>query len=214
VRGAALSLSVVTIILASGTSLAQSAAERRDALAEVADLINDPDPLMRLANMEYIVEEGDPLKIQLAVKGALASDDQDLRGLAMKAYVAANRTIVFEMRPAAEDQEKLAKLSSEKDRQDYYRNTYLAYLDSFGFTHRFEFAEYEISSSGGTVHYGRNSSPFRIVGDRIEFETRDNWSGGITCHFAVRASTDLVLIGKVRCQRSGFPEFTIESRMY
>ena len=46
--------------------LAPSPEARRDEIAKVAEMLADPDPLMRLTNMEAIVKSGDTLKLQVA----------------------------------------------------------------------------------------------------------------------------------------------------
>ena len=100
-----------------------SSESRQAEFAKVQELFADPDPNMRLANMEQIVNSGDATKFDLALSLAFHSDDQSMRALGMRAYIASLHGLTFDMQlppqtqrqydEAQGDTEKMAALTKQ-----------------------------------------------------------------------------------------------------
>lgn len=80
-------------LLACPPALADATA-RYGELQGVIDAINDPDPLMRLAQLEEILKKGDATDVQLAIRTAFTVDDPNIRSLALRSHFAGFRTFV------------------------------------------------------------------------------------------------------------------------
>ncbi|WP_455273066.1 hypothetical protein [Rhizobium herbae] len=63
-------------------------------LQAVIDAINDPDPVMRLAQLEEILQRGNATEVQLAIRTAFSVDDPNVRSLALRAHFAGFRTFI------------------------------------------------------------------------------------------------------------------------
>ena len=83
-------------------------APRREALAKVIEGVTDPDPLVRLANLEDVIKRGNATEMQLAIKAAMASSDPDLRSVALRGYMAGVRELYLESKPAPDTAARLA----------------------------------------------------------------------------------------------------------
>lgn len=200
-------------------ALAQPAmsSSRRDELAKVDELVNDPDPLTRLANMEAIVREGDALKVQRAIRLAISSDDRDLRALGMKAFLARTVEVTFALAGEAQDMRDLQRAATDRERAEVTRRRggYLAALDRAKFNATFFFSYFNIASGKGEVTARRNttiSSPFLIVGDRLRFNHRLGLVA-TNCDIEIRPTKELRLLGTAACQRRDWPAITMTAPM-
>jgi hypothetical protein len=107
VSAALYSLSISSPVLADATA-------RYGELQAVIDAINDPDPLMRLAQLEEILKKGDATEVQLAIRTAFSVEDPNVRSLALRAHFAGFKTFVItaqlpeEWQKAAESEDKAA----------------------------------------------------------------------------------------------------------
>ncbi|UHS59190.1 hypothetical protein [Agrobacterium vaccinii] len=81
-------------------------------LQGVVDAINDPDPLMRLAQLEEILTKGDATEVQLAIRTAFTVDDPNVRSLALRSHFASFRTFVV----TAELPEEIKKVLAGTDK--------------------------------------------------------------------------------------------------
>lgn len=172
------------------------------------EAINDPDPLTRLANMEAIVDEGDALKVQIAIRTAMTSDDRDLRSLAMKAFIARLSEVTFAMSVDPKEVSDLQRAATEQARREILdrRNYYLRHLDTAKYAQKFVFRNFDLKTGKGEVardeYRGTNQwRNFAIIGDRLAF-TSETCIGGYTgckCQIEVRPVKDLKLIGTARC---------------
>ncbi|MCY0093247.1 hypothetical protein [Hoeflea ulvae] len=114
--------------------------ERYGELQSVIDAINDPDPLMRLAQLEEILENGNATDIQLAIRTAFSVDDPNVRSLALRAHFAGFRTFVV----TAELPESVKEVldGSDKDAAKKILNGYLfEFFENVGYQFSFQ-AEY------------------------------------------------------------------------
>jgi hypothetical protein len=94
------------VLVAAGDAAAQQA-QRREALAKVVEGVNDPDPLMRIANLEDILARGNATETQLAIKAAMAGNDPELRSIALRGYMVSTRDLYLDSRPAPEVQRRV-----------------------------------------------------------------------------------------------------------
>ncbi|MBC7282745.1 hypothetical protein [Hoeflea sp.] len=118
--------------------------ERYGELQSVIDAINDPDPLMRLAQLEEILENGNATDVQLAIRTAFTLDDPNVRSLALRAHFAGFRTFVVTAGLPESVKEVLA--GSDKDAANNIRNGYLlGLLESLGYKFSFQ-SEYPSST--------------------------------------------------------------------
>ena len=207
----------------SGFAQAPSPQQRRAELAKVQEMINDPDPLTRLVNMETIVEEGDALKVQIAIRTAMTSDDRDLRSLAMKAFIARLSEVTFAMSGDPKDVNDLQRASSDQARNEilHRRNNFLKHLDSAKFTQKFIFRKFDLKTGKGEVaregyttqaYHWRNVA---VIGDRLVF-TSETCIGGYNnckCEVELRPTKDLKLVGTARCQLSDWPVINLSAEV-
>lgn len=102
------------------------ATARYGELQAVIDAINDPDPLMRLAQVEEILKKGDATEVQLAIRTAFSLEDPNIRSLALRAHFAGFRTFVITAQ--LPDEWKEAQDSSAKEMVEKLDNNYLVRL--------------------------------------------------------------------------------------
>jgi hypothetical protein len=142
---------------------------RRDEIAKVQEMLADPDPLMRLTNMEAIVNSGDPLKLQIALRTALSGDDKELRGLALRAYLASRKEITFEVIVPPEVQAAFNAAQSDTRASQTFNQKYPfhAYLTREASRFQLGFPDYAFAQDRGTVNSGGRNSSFTITGDRL-----------------------------------------------
>ena len=198
-------------------ALAQTAPDtaRRDSLAKVDEMLNDPDPVQRLVNMETIVREGDSLKVQRAIRIAVTSDDSALRGLAMKAFIARTGEITFALSGDPQDMRDLREANSERERREITRR-HGGYLNALGrsrFSATFYFSDVNLAAGKGEVatqRNARNTVGFTIVGDRLRFSGR---LGAVpsSCDVEIRPTKDLKLLGSAACRHSRWPNIGLSA---
>lgn len=149
-----------------GGAAARTPQERRDQLAKVQEMLADPDPLLRLANMEAIVASGDALKIRIAIRTAFASDDTELRGLALRAYLATHKEITFDVLLPPAAQKQYDATSPDKVQEIYRQYPFLERLYGAAFRFRLMLTDYTLGQDGGTLQSG-NEGHFTITGERF-----------------------------------------------
>lgn len=213
-----------SIACATGPVAAASPADRREELAKVQELINDPDPLMRLANFEALAEEGDAAKVQIAIQTALTGGDAMLRAAAMKAYLAGGRQIAakFSLDPVI--QQKLDKAMPEGEQAVHATTKNYSGLGHFisitALSMSFQVLEFDSKSSKGrfTTNWsndGDKGASLQISGDRIvgSFGIRSTVNAG-ACPFEMRPTRDLMLVGSFTCSGTGFGVVKIVAPMF
>jgi hypothetical protein len=174
-------LALLAFILSS-SALAQagpsSPEARRDEIAKVAEMLADPDPLMRLTNMEAIVKSGDTLKLQVALRIALTGEDEDLRGLALRAYLASRKEITFEVTLPSNIRAQLDASRSDPIAERAFRAKYpyVVYLAQYAERFQLTFPDYAFAQDHGTAHSFPNTGEFAITGERLAVKLRlNNW---------------------------------------
>lgn len=194
-----LSVLALTIMMLTATAHSQSNMDRYNDLKGVPELINDPDPLMRIVNFEQIMKEGDQLKMQMAIQIALGIDDQRLRAVAAKAYLMKVREVSFEWQLPEEVAGKV-KTSPEKLSRNE-TGLHKAYssraglipirLSEIGIGGKFQVDAY------GAIH---EASEGRILGDRFIFRSLTIMDRRYYCTFDFSPTPTLRLEGTLRCE--------------
>lgn len=194
-----------------------SAQARRDELAKVLELVRDPDPLQRLANMEEIVASGDALKTQIAIKAAFAGDDPTMRGLAMAAYMASVKTVLFDIHLPPPLQRQYDQVINDPDQKAKFLNdkSYARGIDSLNSVLELDIKNYSIGSNDGTTNINGTaytSVPFTVIGDRVLITKDLNGLG--SCNIQFSPAENLTLTGTMRCNFNSPPLLTITAKLY
>jgi hypothetical protein len=162
------------------------ASERRDELAKVNEIMASRDPLMRLAGLEEIINSGDALRTQVALRLAFQSDDADLHALAMRGYIASRKEIILDIQlPAAVQKQYDDTLVDVEKRQAFFSGDahyYISQLAQQGFRVHYVFSKYDVSNTTGAIHDSsadvadtRSNSSFAISGDRLSASVRNTY---------------------------------------
>ena len=141
-------------------------------------MLADPDPLMRLTNIEAIVKSGDTLKLQVALRIALTGEDKELRGLALRAYLASRKEITFEVTLPSNVQAQLDASRSDPIAERAFRvkYPYVAYVAQYASRFQLSFPDYAFAQDRGTAHSGPTVGEFAITGDRLAIKLQlNNW---------------------------------------
>jgi hypothetical protein len=180
-----------------------AAQARRDQLAKIPELLADPDPNARTANMEAILNTNDATMIQMALRLAFQSDDANLRSLAMRAYIANLKELTFDILLPDSVERQYEAVQSDPHKTDELFKTfpYMGAIANVGFKVRLTFTRYNSSESTGEVQgYGAPVS-FMISGDRLSARVNEAWGGFASfCSFDFRPSNNMTLLGTMNCE--------------
>jgi hypothetical protein len=151
---------VLPLLLAAAPAGAASAAElleqargkSRD-LEELKAVLNGPDPNMRLATFQVMVDSGDPVIREMALDTALTSTDPVLQALALKRVVLAQGGMTLSLE---------VDTSQPADIQENARN----YLASTGNLYRKEITE--VDPETGIFKMGGNQG--QVSGTQVSFK--------------------------------------------
>jgi len=124
------------LILACPPALADATA-RYGELQGVVDAINDPDPLMRLAQLEEILKKGDATEVQLAIRTAFTVDDPNIRSLALRSHFTGFRTFVVTAE-LPEDIKKVLTGSDKSALQSLQSSYQLRFFQDLGYQLSFQ----------------------------------------------------------------------------
>src|ERR1700728_4808787 len=94
----------------------KSSQARQEELAKVQELLSDPDPNARLANMEEIVKSGDATRLQVALRIVFHSDDPNMRALGLRAYIASLHELTFDIELPAQAQRQYDDAQADDDK--------------------------------------------------------------------------------------------------
>jgi len=204
---------------AASTVSTEAAQARRDQLAKIPELLADPDPNARIANMEGILATNDSTMIQVALRLAFQSDDVNLRSLAMRAYIASVKELTFDIAvPDAVKSQYDAVQFDPRSKDEFFRSySYMQKLEQLGFRDHLVFQRYSRTESTGTLVDARmNSDPavFSISGDRLSVRVHEGWNG--FCYIDFRPSNNMTLQGTMSCEEhsGSFPKFIITSQLF
>lgn len=201
-----------------------SSQERRDQLAKVQEMLTDPDPLMREANMEEIIKSGDATRTRIALRIAVASDDKDLRALAMRAYLASAKEIVFDITMPDTLQKAYDAAKSNLDELNELFNhpnyEFMAQLHSWHMTLYIRIVDYNMRSNAGnfseTVNNMKEKGTFTVVGETVKGQLEYNVSGyPRQCHIVFKPTRELTLAGIIACDFGNhMPDLFISAPMF
>ncbi|MCA2406624.1 hypothetical protein GYN07_27150 (plasmid) [Rhizobium leguminosarum bv. viciae 248] len=140
-------LAVSTAVMAAWMSTGAHAdvTARYGELQAVIDAVNDPDPLMRLAQLEEILQKGNATEVQLAIRTAFSVDDPNVRSLALRAHFAGFRTFIVSA-ALPDNIKKAVEGSDKKAAEDAMRGDLMRYFSSAGYHFSFR-SEYPESSA-------------------------------------------------------------------
>jgi hypothetical protein len=195
----AFAVALLSFALSARAQTATSPEARRDEIAKVQEMLADPDPLMRLTNMEAIVKSGDPLKLQAALRTAFASDDGDLRGLALRAYLATRKEITFEITLPVEalDAQRGAGWDRAATAEVMRRYTYLTPVIQQANRFQLAFPDYAFPQDRGTAQSSRRNGSFTIAGERLTTQVPvHNWGA---CYVDFAPTRKQTIEGTISC---------------
>lgn len=193
-------LALLTLIFAAPAP-AQDAVERYNELKRVPEMVNDPDPLMRIVNFEAIAAENDQLKTEVAIQTAMGIDDARLRALATKAYLSTVGDVTFSWTLPKAVSAKLAngpdKLSKTEAAlyDDHLSRSGLVPIRLSGIDKGNGF---QVEPYGAIVQ----ASEGHVLGDRMVFRAMVQFHGGTRkyCNFDFAPTADLTLEGTMSCE--------------
>src|ERR1017187_6992916 len=197
-----------------------SAQARREELEKNQEVLSDPDPNARLADMEKIVNSGDTTRIESALKIVFHSDDQSMRALGLRAYIASLKELTFEIQLPAQIQRQYddAQGDADKTKELSTKFPYLEVLAKSGLLVRIVFSKYDMTKSTGVADSGSGRpGTFTISGDRLTGSMPTRFLYNPTCNFDFRPATDMSLKGTLTCEAIGvyiFPRFQISAPIF
>lgn len=193
-----------SFLLSVGQAAAQTKEERYAELLMIQELINDPDPLMRLLNFEEIIADADRLKTELAIRTAMGVEDRQLRSAAMIAYLNIVELVTFDW----ELPEEIAEAAGSGQIDLPLRYVYEDYVGAGG---KMPVLFDDIADDGSFIVHAmmrlrdrdeRFSGQGRVLGERLVFRTPiyATVSGRPICNFEIIPTAELELRGAVSCE--------------
>jgi hypothetical protein len=209
-------VATTTPVTATSTPLSAAAAQaRRDQLAKLPELLADPDPNARIANMEAILDTNDATMIQLVLRLAFQSDDANLRSLAFRAYIARLKEVTLDIHLPAKVEREYEAIQDDphKTAELIEKYSYMSPVASSGFKLHLTFTRYNSTESTGELKAPNNLlDPFTISGDRLSVTI--GWGQGMSCYLDFRPSNDMTLRGSMACNDRNFPKMGISSPIF
>jgi hypothetical protein len=169
------------------------------ALRDVDVKMTHPDPDMRIGYLETIVAEGNARKIERAVRIALAGQDENLRALGFRAYLAATGSVVFEILVTPQERKQVE--DSRSDRR-HSLPRYLENSSRVNYSVKLEFEPAQINSMRGFVRAGsRQALEYTMRGERLTFGGLSNFGGAnAQCNWELKPTKDLKILASLACQ--------------
>lgn len=210
-------ISLATIVLVGGAVYPAFADvnARYGELQAVIDAINDPDPLMRLAQLEEILAKGNATDVQLAIRTAFGVDDPNVRSLALRAHFASFRSFIV----TADYPEEIKTIldgKDEKSKEQVKKNyeRFLTFLSYHGLQFAFQSEypstdalEFTTRSLNGLSHDSQDKNRYpgsgNIRGGLINIVTFVNEykgnSSSVSCSFEFSEYDAFTLKGYAAC---------------
>jgi hypothetical protein len=212
-------LTCAGLLASAGTdAMAQSSGQRREALARVIEKINDPDPLMRIANLEEILARGDSTETQLAIKVALSGTDPDMKSVALRGYAATLHDLYLDAKLPADVAARLEN-ADRRDAESVRTGRALATWRQATSDRLHIRLEKLDAKSGKFVAYGMNRlaktddrtrGEGQIVGSRMRINV--GFWGTSRCTIEVSPSSALALEGTAACDN--LPRMNVSMPMF
>ena len=175
-------------------------------------MLSDPDPMMRLANMESIVRSGDGVRIGIAIRTAFASDDPQLKGLAMRAYLATHKNLMFDIALPAALQAQYDSASPPAMQELFKLYPYSKRLSRAAFKLHFLITEYNFGDNDGAItsyDHDYRAVKFTVTGAKtasyllvVDLDAN--------CFVDFQAAKTLTLDGTLACQGE-WPKLSISA---
>lgn len=221
---------VLAVTLVGITTSAQAdVTARYGELQAVIDAINDPDPLMRLAQLEEILQKGNATEVQLAIRTAFEVDDPNVRSLALRAHFASFRTFIVtaelpeEFKKIVDGNDQKAKDQYNKDHKDF-----LEFLNRIGYQFSFT-SEYPESTELEFKVESHNNNPEKGKQDvyggtgnirggsiniAVDVRISSNYSSATHCSFEFLDYSAFTLKGFGSCDMAGGFQFPVALHLF
>jgi hypothetical protein len=181
-----------------GDSLDVAAAAEAAALRDVDVKMTHPDPGMRIGYLQAFVTEGNARKIERAIQIALASQDEGLRALGFRAYLASTGSLTLDI--ALTPQEK-QQIEDRRTGRGGSLPTHLDILSRAGHSINLQFERSPITSTRGFVSLNRVRMEYAMRGDRLTFSGyAPIGSSYAQCNWDLRPTRDLKIAASLACQ--------------
>ena len=205
---------LATCTLGASPSHGQTREARYQELKQIADSISgEPDPLMRIANFEAAMKTRDPVKVEIAIRSALAIDDQQLHSVAAKAYLTSVRDVTFDWELPPQIAEKASSGTKLSVAENYVKeshashagilNVRLGAIDPAG--------AFKVEQFGAVA----KESTGRSLGQRFVFRAELRMrSRFVPCNFDFGPTSELRFQGLLSCENFWAEPMKISAKMF
>jgi hypothetical protein len=182
-----------------GDSLDTAAAAEAAALRDVDVKMTHPDPDMRMGYLQAFVAEGNARKIERAIRIALAGQDENLRALGFRAYLAATGSVIFDILVSPQERKQVE--DSRTDRR-HSLPRYLENSSRVNYSVKLDFEPAPINSMRGFVKAGgRQPLEYTMRGERLTFGGLTLFGGAnAQCNWELKPTRDLKILASLACQ--------------
>jgi hypothetical protein len=182
--------------MAAGNSDAGAVAQ---ALRDVDVKMTNPDPEMRIGYFETIVAEGNARKTERAIRIAVTGQDEGLRALGFRAYVASTGSIPFDIQITPQEKQALEAYNNRQSNV-----TMPEYLIAIGRANgriNVVFEPAPMNSVRGFLQAGGGRRvEYSMRGERLTFTGETQLPGtSPNCTWEMRATKDLKVLGTMTC---------------
>ena len=205
---------VLSLGILAALSSAASAQTVKEKLGALEEGLNDASPIIRLATLEEALGDGSKAVRTYAMSQALASDDGDMKELAITHFFTTKTNIAIEV---AGDKDLRARYDALDD-EDQKKKLYSSERYSFDVP-----AAYEPSIIYNIKSFDPNSGLFKgncmknrakvddsftftgvLTGNKLSFE-HECYAGERSCSINMELSNDSKFIGTLQCRGENYP---------
>lgn len=195
-------------IAATNLGYAQDAKDRAGEIKQWREYCNDPDPDLRTAYVEEAIETKGTIIKRICVRLALESTDDDVRNLGLRAAIAMQEELMFQVEMPAELATSLSKAGNDKAKlQTIERSDAMEVYQVIKNGLAFAISDAEVTTDRSTWRpYGKLATPndnyqgpASIVGDSISWIGNAYLTSGLTCRLTAEVANGGVLQGALQC---------------
>lgn len=170
------------------------------ALRDVDIKMTSPDPEMRIGYLESIVAEGNARKIERAIRIAVASQDENLRVLGFRAYVASTGSILFDILVNPQEKQILEAYNSRQSTTT--PPEYIVILGRANGQINVVFERAPLNSVRGFLTAGGNRRvEYSMRGERLTFSGETVFGNSpANCNWEMRPTKELKILATMSCQ--------------
>jgi hypothetical protein len=181
-----------------GDSLDKAAAAEAAALREVDVKMTHPDADMRMGYLQAFVAEGNARKIERAIRIALASQDEGLRALGFRAYLASTGSVPFDILLTQPEKQQIEDTRSRSGSLPRY----LSYVSRAGYSINVQFEPAAINTVRGFVKAEHNVKlEYAMRGARLTFSGLTIVGGErARCNWDMRPTKELKILATMACE--------------